>query len=152
MTIILSTRRKIQNLGFNVSSRVNDFNQCCFILSELMMRRHISYEMLRISHHFIRNFIHVVILFIRVDTKKFCLVYMFYTKKTSKCSPGIMYSPYDIHMSFFCHREDWFPLNFQIVQYNASTWTSGCYPRPDLCLISQTFPVGWILLKDFGLL
>lgn len=52
-------------LRFDVSSRVDHFNRCCFILSVLLMRRHFT------TFYFV---IKKITLFIRVNTK-FCWVY-----------------------------------------------------------------------------
>lgn len=70
LSIILSTRRRIPIWCFDVASRVNDFN-CfggffCLIVSVLLIKRHISYEILKISHFLSCNF--QIILFFWVNT------------------------------------------------------------------------------------
>lgn len=52
ISIILSTCRKIPVQCFTVSSRVIDFNRCCFILYKILMKRHIDFETLMISNNF----------------------------------------------------------------------------------------------------
>lgn len=37
---------------FTVSSRVIDFNRCCFILYKILMKRHIDFETFMISNNF----------------------------------------------------------------------------------------------------
>lgn len=75
MLIILSTRIKIQIKCFvDVSLRVIDFNRCWLILSVLLMKRHVSYEMFKKQPIFNYFVIFKLFFFHQCEHLKFCWV------------------------------------------------------------------------------